>query len=388
LATGATAVEPRSRLPPRGRLRFNIPLPLAHFIGREDELDALDQALGVSDRVVITQAITGLGGVGKSQLAAHYLHERSASYDVVAWIRAEDGGVADLAGLAAGLGEQVEGLSPQERADRALHWLNHADERWLLVLDNIASPEQLRICCPHSGHGRVLVTSRHQGLRQFGPLLAVHVFDERTAIDYLVRQAGRPEDRAGAERLARALGWLPLALSHAGAYCATGTSFEDYLDLLVQLPASTLFDTSPEAFYEQTVASTWQVSIKAANADAPLAASVLAMAAHFAPEAIPKSLFGMLIDTSAAAERKRLCDALNALHRFSLCEADDDSDSVHRLVQKTVRDEALANGDQRPSLRALAAVDEAFAPLDDTAIPASWPRCEQLLAQPSRSPTR
>jgi len=59
--------------PQRGeQTRFNLPLVAASFTGREDELGELDAKLGQDDRVLITQAITGLGGVGKSQLAARY----------------------------------------------------------------------------------------------------------------------------------------------------------------------------------------------------------------------------------------------------------------------------------------------------------------------------
>lgn len=364
---------PRSRK----RLRFNVPPQMPGFAGRAAELDALSQALSVTDQIVITQAITGLGGVGKSQLAARYLHDHGHEYDIVAWIRAEDGGIADLADLASELGQQVEGLAAVERASRALQWLNHADERWLVVLDNIASPAQLRGCCPHSGHGRVLITSRNQGMRQFGPLLAVDVFDHDTAASYLVRQTGRTDDLAGARRLATALGCLPLALSHAAAYCATGTTFEDYLDLLAELPAAALFDISPEAFYERTVASTWQASITAASDQAPLAGLVLAMAAYLAPEAIPKNLFEALVDATAAAERKRLSDALNALHRFSLIDVDDQNVTVHRLVQKTVRDERQTIEDRSAAHHALDSVNDAFP--NNTSLVASWPRCEQLL---------
>ena len=49
---------------------------------------------------MITQSISGLGGVGKTQLAARYVHDHAQEYDVVAWISAEDGGVSDLAALA------------------------------------------------------------------------------------------------------------------------------------------------------------------------------------------------------------------------------------------------------------------------------------------------
>jgi tetratricopeptide (TPR) repeat protein len=361
------------------RLRFNVPRALADFVGREDELDAIDAALGVAGQVVVTQAITGLGGIGKSQLAARYVQQRTTGYDVVAWVGAQDGGVADLAALAGELGEQVEGLTPQERADRALHWLNHADERWLLVLDNLTSPSQLAGCCPHSGTGRVLVTTRHQGMAQFAPRLAVDVFDEDTATEYLVRRAGRPGDREGARRLARALGLLPLALSHAGAYCVAGTSFTEYLNLLSELPTQALFRASPETFYEQTIASTWQTSIAAANHDAPLASAVLELAAHLAPDAIPRSLFAVLVDGEDPAARMGVSDALNALHRFSLITIDNDSVGVHRLLQQTVRDRGTPDDRQHASAHAVAALRDAWSGAGDVALPVSWPRLELLL---------
>ncbi len=64
----------------------------------------------MADRAVIVQAITGLGGVGKTQLAARYAHAHASNYDLVAWIRAQDGGLADLAQLAAKLDEPCRGF--------------------------------------------------------------------------------------------------------------------------------------------------------------------------------------------------------------------------------------------------------------------------------------
>ena len=64
----------------------------------------------MGDRAVVTQAITGLGGVGKSRLAEHYGAAHLDDYDVVARIRAEEG-VVDLADLASKLGETVDELS-------------------------------------------------------------------------------------------------------------------------------------------------------------------------------------------------------------------------------------------------------------------------------------
>ena len=364
----------------RRRVRFNIPPRLVVFTGRDAELAALKRALGVTDEVVITQAVTGLGGVGKSQLAARYVHTHAEGYDVVAWVAAEDDATADLSALAAELGEPVGGLTPAERADRALHWFNHAPERWLLVLDNITDPGQLRRCCPHSGNGRVLITSRNHGLRQHAALLAVDVFDEDTATSYLLEQTDRHDDHAAARRLAAALGCLPLALSHAAAYCQTGTTFTEYLAMLSDLPASIVFDSSPRTFYAQTVASTWRPSIAAATNTAPLAERVLAIAAHLAPDAIPKALFtGLLDDADDPTHARRLSDAFNALHRYSLITAQDSTFSVHRLIQKTVRD-STSPGEPIAALRALDALDDAFPAYRAAQQPQQWPQCERLVA--------
>ena len=193
----------------RRPLRFRLPPVAVSFTGREDELAAIDEALGVTDRAVITQAIVGLGGVGKTQLAARYVESVTADFDIVAWIHAQDGGIADLAQLAAELGQPVNGLSPRDRAKRALDLLSNTDESWLLALDNVESPEQLALLLPRSGHGRVLVTSRNQSLSQYAPVLSLAVFSEDTAAAYL---AAAPDARTTSGPLAPSLARLAACL--------------------------------------------------------------------------------------------------------------------------------------------------------------------------------
>lgn len=358
----------------RTRVRFNLPLSLGEFVGREAELDALAAKLNVESDALIIQPITGLGGAGKTQLAARFAHRSAERYDVVAWIRAEDGAINDLSLLAGKLGEPLEGLSPEKRAERALDWLTHCDELWLLIIDNLESHEALENCCPRYGNGRVIVTSRDRRLVQFGTQLELQPFDEDLAVEFLVRRTRRDGERADARRVARALGNLPLALSHAGAFCAAGVSFNDYLELLDKLPAAEILHSSPA----DTVASTWRVSIERAEEMAPLSAKILAMAAYLAPDRIPRSLFTILLAAAEdASSRRRLATAVQALDRFSLAHVDDTTISVHRLLQRTVREQALSDGDPSGVLNALDALDRAF-PTDDFGH-SRWLACEQLL---------
>jgi hypothetical protein len=79
----------------------NIPFKTDMFVGRQSELDALDRALAERTGLAV-QAVHGLGGVGKSTLAAHWVATRATGRTVVWWITAEsaadiDAGLAELA---------------------------------------------------------------------------------------------------------------------------------------------------------------------------------------------------------------------------------------------------------------------------------------------------
>jgi predicted ATP-dependent serine protease len=61
-----------------------------HFTGREERLTALRQGLIDKEATVLTQAISGLGGVGKTQLALEYSYRYASQYVLVCWVRAEN----------------------------------------------------------------------------------------------------------------------------------------------------------------------------------------------------------------------------------------------------------------------------------------------------------
>jgi tetratricopeptide (TPR) repeat protein len=359
------------------RVRFRLPLVTEHFVGREEETGQISRRFAEKGTPPLIQPIIGLGGIGKTQLAADYVRNNRDRYDLVAWIRADEGPL-DLARLAVQVGAADPLLGRQEQARRMLDSLCETDLSWLLVLDNMDSPTEMSRFCPSAGNGHVLVTTRHQGLADFGPPISVEAFDASAGALYLLRRTGRLDEEESAHELARNLGGLPLALSHAAAYCATGTSFPDYLDLLQNLPARELFDSNLDSFYEQTVASTWQVSVKAAEAVAELAPTVLAVCSYLAPDEIPRPLFDRIApDSENPQHRKSVLDALAALHRFSLVDARGEAVNVHRLLQKVTREDLVEKGDPRGRRIAVDALANAFPP--DFGSPAVWPQIEALL---------
>jgi tetratricopeptide (TPR) repeat protein len=168
---------------------------------------------------------------------------------------------------------------------------------------------------------------------------------------------------------------LPLALSHAAAYCESGTSFAEYLKLFETYLVQRLFAQSLTAASEKAVATTWLLSMQAARDACALAEPVLAMAAYMAPDDIPKVLFDVLVDRELG-DRLELTTAFLELRRLSLASVDDTTISVHRVLQKTVRDEATSRDDQTAATIALEALVAAF---PDTTSPADpWWDCAAL----------
>jgi hypothetical protein len=136
-----------------------IPARNPHFIGREDLLRSLRESLTAGNRVAV-QALRGMGGVGKTQLAAEYAHRHAGDYDIVWWVNAAPATriPEQLAALAIRLTAADPGTPVAEAARFALSDL-HGTARWLLVFDNAEQPEDIAAYLP-GGSGHVMITSR------------------------------------------------------------------------------------------------------------------------------------------------------------------------------------------------------------------------------------
>jgi hypothetical protein len=96
----------------------NLPRP-GLFVGRTGELARLDAAMAGPGGVVV-QAVHGLGGVGKSTLAARWAAAHAADCSLSWWITAASPADIDagLAGLAVGLQPALTGVLPLEALRR------------------------------------------------------------------------------------------------------------------------------------------------------------------------------------------------------------------------------------------------------------------------------
>ena len=356
--------------PDLGQLRRfidNIPAPAHAIAGREEELARIDAGLARGGAAALVQAISGLGGVGKTRIALEYAHTRAVHYEVRWWTYAHrlESDLADLA-RALGVAAADDGV---DRAAKAARDYLRTHDRWLLVIDNADDLEPLRALLPKIGRGHVLITSRATAWHGAATPIEINVLPPDVARLLLLDRSHQPDDGHAAD-VARSLGYLPLALVQAAAYLEnTHDTFADYLDTL-RSDGLDLFDDplsdahdplhgdSADA-HRRTVARTWRPSIEAVRNDSdhgPAAVALLDFLAFFDPDGFSLAPLHDKPDLlpsplrPLAASKRALSGALALLLRYSLLDRDGDRVRVHRLVQEVTR--AALPADRRQALAA------------------------------------
>ena len=376
------------RIPERSHfsiVEHNLPQPNRGFVGRAAELQALRQALANSGTANIQpQAITGLNGIGKTQLVLQYAYAHLGEYDLIRWLRAEEPSTlaADYTGLAA-----VLGMSPAASDQLALVAMIRAKLEatagWLLVFDNAPEPGALRNFLPRIGRGHVLITSRRQHWEGTARTIALDVFSEEDAVRLLLSEEkaeADPPHREEASQLALQLGRLPLALAQARAYSRRlKVDLATYRRRLAESRPKVLAWRPKDAGYPLAVAQAWQASVAAAEGEHAGARPLLELLAFFAPDALPRAILRTAPDAlpEPLRDEQDLDEAVAALDGLSLIRADPDRLTVHRLVQAVTRNvlgEATAAARANASVR----VVHAALPYPTTEHP-NWPAIAVLL---------
>jgi transcriptional regulator with XRE-family HTH domain len=376
-AIRASASRPPGTLP---RV-WNIPARNPGFIGREDLLGAVRDRLVAGDTAVV-QALHGMGGVGKTQLAAEYAHRFAETYDLAWWVNSEQGGLIgdQFATLGLALGCRPAGAGTEAVRAAVLAELRERG-RWLLVFDNAQTPADVAPWLPGGG-GHVLITSRERGWDEVAAPVEVDVLDRSDSVAILQhRVTGLTGDDA--DWLAAKLGDLPLAIAQAAGFMAeTGTPADQYLALLWTRAGQLLAQGAPDSYPRSLAAATGVTVDRLARQD-PAAAELASLCAFLAPEPIPQDLFTGPVSVLPGELAARAADplawrqTLAHLTRQSLARIDHRGLQMHRLTQVILRDRlapAQAAAARECTELLLAASDPG-----DPPDPATWPRWARLL---------
>ncbi|GAA3105449.1 FxSxx-COOH system tetratricopeptide repeat protein [Streptomyces rectiviolaceus] len=369
------------------RVWGNLPPRNPNFTGRAELLELLGERLREGTTTVLPEAIHGMGGVGKTQLAIEYAYRHQGEYDIVWWIPSERPGqigqaLVELAGRL-GLETSTEANIAGPAVREALRE-GRPFSRWLLIFDNADNPEQVRHYFPTGGNGTILVTSRNRRWGLVGGSLEVDVFTREESKE-LLRHSGPPLQEDEADRLAEALGDLPLALEQAAAWRAeTGMPASEYLRLF-ESKRTELLETSPPPDYQLPVAAAWNVSLDHLETRSPSALRLLQLCSYFAPDPISRSIFSGLGNSSIFPELDatlndpmRLARAIREVNRYSLARIDHRTNSIemHRLVQLVLNNRMTPEEQvrMRHGAHTLLAAADPKSPV----APANWPRYAEL----------
>jgi hypothetical protein len=353
--SSTTSLRGESAMPPVGTTPPSVKLPQVwgdvpqrnpNFTGREDLLKKIhEELMRTQETAVLPQALRGMGGVGKSQVAIEYVYRHSAEFDLVWWIPAEQEGqiLASLTQLAQQLKLDVppEANSAVPAVRDALSTGRTPYRNWLLIFDNAEAPQDVKKFFPTVGAGKILVTSRDLEWARFTRSAEVDVFTRQESCDFLLdRDLGLSD--SDADDLAEALGDLPLAIEQAAAWrAATGMPVGQYLGLLEQKRIEVL-ETAPPADYPSSVAAAFQLSLNKLREINPAALQLLQICSFFAPEPISRDIFagspvapiGPDLDP-VLADSFRLSRAIRDIQRYALAKIDHRRNAlqIHRLVQ-------------------------------------------------------
>jgi tetratricopeptide (TPR) repeat protein/transcriptional regulator with XRE-family HTH domain len=384
---------------------WNVPyLRNLYFTGREEVLQRLQKALvshksGDSRKI---RAISGMGGIGKTQIALEFAYRYADEYDAVLWVHAEDSTLkADVVSLAETLHlPGREKLNPFLAREAVKGWLQDHD-RWLLIFDNVENVANIFTVLPSRYCGAVLVTTRFQNADPHIRSLEMAKMSLAEGRTFLLRRTTNEDEdeireanllaseRAALATLWEAIDGLPLALDQAGAYIKMAQcSFQEYVNLYRKHRKDLLRERGahiPE--HPDAVATTWDVSFQQIEREDPAAAEFLRLCAFLAPDAIPEKLiiWGTTHCTASlrklAISEKLLKDVIKLLYSYSLIQRDAATQMllIHRLVQVVLIDAMSIEVREAWKRRVLRILNAAFPEASFEAPFEELRRCGQVL---------
>ncbi|RPB13991.1 hypothetical protein P167DRAFT_89646, partial [Morchella conica CCBAS932] len=289
-----------SKQPTRHRTIPHSASPI--FTGRDDILEYLKNYFFPSDPPDSDQRLVfvlhGMGGSGKTQISLEFIRKYGSRFWGIFWIDASTPEMTEQSFC-----DIAREFHLDECTSKAakLYLANCKKEnQWLLVIDNADDPDiDLEGFFPREDMGNILVTTRNAECRSFfseNGYFEVDAMDPEDAVKLLLKitKLDGPScdsKKPLATKIVQELGCLALAITHAGAFIANGSTMDTYLEHLRENPKD-LFNirfAQGSGAYKRTVFTTWELSFDSLKD--PSASQILQIFAFFHYDRIPKDIF-------------------------------------------------------------------------------------------------
>ena len=340
----------RNFLPPLCRLPEKHRMPYRSlgngFVGRVGDLWDIDESLR-KDKTTVVQGVgvvTGMAGVGKTQLAVEYVHRFGKYYPGgVFWVEADQGLPALLVLVCRAAGIDIDNRLEEKEQLEQLWQILSSFLPVLVVLDNFPEKIALEVWLPPQSSIHVLVTTRRKDLFNFSSF-SLDVLTKEEGVELL--NSGKRKFTGDASDLVEAMGGLPLAIELAKNFLNLRTNLS-ITGLLEEIKKKgeikTLgffagkYENELPTGHSKEVAATFQLSWDIAS---DFAKTLLQVIALLAPVPVPRRVLKKIFDT----KNKEILDdpvddvVAELTQKLSLTELDDENDpSCHRLISAFVR---------------------------------------------------
>lgn len=326
---------------------WNVPKRTQHFVGRAQLLSEIQSRLSDGqneNKALVITACTGMGGVGKTQLALEFINIYGHEYEQIYWMDATSKNSLNISYIRLGESKQLfkenDKLSVESKLSIVKNWLeNMSSQNWLILYDNADQYDNqvIKSLIPMQG-GKVLITSRHT---VWPNCISVDVFSEEESLEYINTILGKQAIEKYKEdvlALVNLLQRLPLALAHACAYIKYNRiTIAEYLKLGTQL-LSKQFEFSDEQYSPVTL--TWDITIARLEKASPEAVQLLYYYSYFHHQSISEYLLNIMFkNESGALQEHKIINAMRDIREYSMIQIDEEKfiSSMHPLVQKTIR---------------------------------------------------
>jgi len=368
--------------------QWNVPYRRnPYFIGDEMRLVEMhDQLIAQKEKVSIL-TVSGIGGIGKTQLVLEYAYRYLEDYDAVFWIRADtDEQINDDL---ANIGHLLQLPETRKRKPNQAYLLNEVKRwfkhhpGWLLILDNVDEQVKIKQLLLTFEGGHILLTTRTQSVANVASNVLLEKMQPEDGALLLLRrsqlltelatlEAASNANRKEAIVLSRLLDGLPLALDQAAAYIMeTLCSLSSYRQLYHRSHKELLEQKSAYknlySDYDESVATTWLISFNRIQQSA-MAYDLLHFCAFLHADAMPENLLVQGLQGANSEvhgtidnilEFNRACQVVlnySMLHR----NVTDTQFSMHRLVQLVLKDRLDEQTQRQWTERVVRTVDTVF----------------------------
>ncbi len=377
---------------------FNVPFPRnPYFTGHKKIQIKLHDTLKSDVVATFAQAISGFGGIGKTETAVEYAYRYRCEYNAVFWVKADsrEALISDYVALARDLNLPEKDAKEQGLIVVAVRrWLEN-NSGWLLVFDNADEPRLLEDYIPINHKGHIILTSRAQIFSNLGIMNPIKMdkMSPEESKEFLLIRTGRNKHQLEQieidiiEQIGEELDYFPLALEHAGAYIhEKNSSFNDYL-ISYRKRGIELLEKTKSDRYQKTVATTWSLNFEQVEQTSNAAIDLLYVSAFLNPYSIPLELIAQGADELGPVLSESLADVesnplaldevLDPLNKYSLISRDPVSRtySIHRMVQAVLKDRMDNDTQRKWAECTIKAVDKTFPEVEFK----TWNVCETMI---------